>query len=157
MNDIVTDLKKAGVPTRVLTSMTKEGISAWSDMISWERVVRSIEWNFLVLPNVGKASLPALQKAIVAYVKDHMLPRHPTLAECYMAGAGKGTTDSKDGGLPDTEEERGGFSEYMRGHCWARGQYDYSRGCYQDVQTRMLYGIWRDRGALPTVNNWRMP
>lgn len=84
-------------------------------------------------------------------------PRHPTLEECRTAGQGptyipgKGHTKV---GLPNTPEERKRFEAYMCGHCWAFGSYDEELKAYDTVDVRMLYGVWRDRGALPTM--WPM-
>lgn len=80
--------------------------------------------------------------------------RHPTLEECETAGRGPSNYPGKEfesGGLPDTPDERARFEAYMRGHCWQVGKYDESLRCYDTVGVRMLYGVWRDRGALPTV------
>lgn len=82
-------------------------------------------------------------------------PRHPTIAECEAAGRGPDNYPGKPyevGGLPDTSEERARFEAYMRGHCWSHGLYDNETRSYDTVQVRMLYGVWRDRGALPTIN-----
>ncbi len=81
--------------------------------------------------------------------------RHPTLKECYNAGCG-GVYKAKVGedwvgGLPDTPEERARFESYMKGHCWDFGRYDDSLKSYDTVPARMLYGVWRDRGSLPTI------
>ncbi len=80
--------------------------------------------------------------------------RHPTLAECEAAGVGK--MRDADGnvrvvGLPDTPEERARFEAYMRGHCWGVGGYEEVAHHYDTMMVRMLYGVWRDRGGLPTV------
>lgn len=80
--------------------------------------------------------------------------RHPTPAECEAAGRGPYNYPGKpysSGGLPDTPQERERFEAYMRGHCWKVSAYDEKTGAYEDVSTRCFYGIWRDRGALPTV------
>jgi hypothetical protein len=81
-------------------------------------------------------------------------PRHPTLAECHKAGRGPDNCpgDPYDsGGLPDTPEERERFEAYMLGHHWDCGKYDKELRCYDTVLVRCLYGVWRDRGSLPTV------
>ena len=81
------------------------------------------------------------------------MPRHPTLDECGAAGNG-GTYSAAvytEGGLPDTTDERARFEAYMRGHCWDAGKYDDRLHCYDTTTVRMLYGVWRDRGSLPTV------
>jgi len=81
-------------------------------------------------------------------------PRHPTLAECEAAGRGPKNYPCKlfeEGGLPDTEKERARFEAYMRGHCWDVGKYVSIEKCYDTVFVRCLFGMWRDRGALPTV------
>lgn len=51
-------------------------------------------------------------------------------------------------GSPHSEQERALFEAYMRGHCWQAGEWDAKLGCYADVHTRMLFGVWRDRAAL---------
>lgn len=77
----------------------------------------------------------------------------PSLEACEAAGRGPeqhrlpGAAYS-EGGFSDTPEERARFEAYMRGHCWGHGPYDAEKGCYSDVLTRMLYGVWRDRGGL---------
>ena len=81
------------------------------------------------------------------------VPRHPTLDECGAAGNG-GTYSAAvytEGGLPDTTDERARFEAYMRGHCWDTAKYDDRLHCYDTTTVRMLYGVWRDRGSLPTV------
>lgn len=80
--------------------------------------------------------------------------RHPTLAECEAAGRGPYNCPGlpyQVGGLADTAEERKRFEAYMRGHCWDVGKYDEDAHCYDSVFVRCCYGVWRDRGALPTV------
>lgn len=84
---------------------------------------------------------------------DDTAPRHPTLAECEAAGAGPvyvPRVGYTEGGLPNTTDERARFEAYMRGHCWDIGNYDEAKRCYDTVGVRMLYGVWRDRGSLPT-------
>ena len=81
-------------------------------------------------------------------------PRHPTPAECETAGRGPYNCPGlpyQVGGLPDTAEERERFEAYMRGHCWDVGKYDEAAHCYDSMFVRCCYGVWRDRGALPTV------
>ena len=81
-------------------------------------------------------------------------PRHPTVEECEAVGRGPRTTDDgayEEGWIPNTPEERSRFEAYMRGHCWNIGNYDDEKRCFDTVSVRMLYGIWRDRGALPTT------
>lgn len=81
-------------------------------------------------------------------------PRHPTIEECKKAGMGREFIPGEgysEGGLPNTEDERNRFEAYMRGHCWDVGNYDNERHCYDTVLVRMLYGVWRDRGSLPTI------
>lgn len=51
-------------------------------------------------------------------------------------------------GSPHSEQERALFEAYMRGHCWQFGEWDAKLGCYSDMGTRMLFGVWRDRAAL---------
>lgn len=83
-----------------------------------------------------------------------LLGRHPTPVECDAAGRGPGIgLDGvfREGGMPNTPDERARFEAYMRGHCWDVGGYDAINGCYDTTLVRMLYGVWRDRGALPTV------
>jgi len=80
-------------------------------------------------------------------------PRHPTLSECYEAGKGPQRVpnmECPEGGLPNTPEERARFEAYMRGHCWDAGCFDEATMGYDTTIVRMLYGVWRDRGALPT-------
>jgi hypothetical protein len=77
-----------------------------------------------------------------------------TVDECYAAGRGPDNYPGKpfsSGGLPDTPEERERFEAYMRGHCWAVGEYDAKLGIYEEMTARCLYGLWRDRGAMPTI------
>ena len=77
------------------------------------------------------------------------VPTEPTVDECFAAGQGPAVTDKfREGGLPNTAEERARFEAYMRGHCWDFGNYDSERQCYDTVSVRMLYGVWRDRGLL---------
>lgn len=81
-------------------------------------------------------------------------PRHPTLAECEEAGRGPYNCPGLPypvGGMPDTGDERARFEAYMRGHCWEVGNYDEAARCYVSTFVRCLYGVWRDRSALPTV------
>ena len=81
-------------------------------------------------------------------------PRHPTLAECEAAGRGPENYPGKPfevGGLPVTKEERARFEAYMRGHAWDVGHYVSADECYDTTFVRCLFGVWRDRGALPTV------
>lgn len=86
-------------------------------------------------------------------MSNEMLCRHPTLDECVAAGRGPEYVGGKysEGGLPNMPEERERFEAYMRGHCWDVGGYDTEKNCYDTVGVRMLYGVWRDRGALPTI------
>lgn len=78
-----------------------------------------------------------------------MVPREPTLEECFAAGKGPGQADTfREGGLSNTPEERARFESYMRGHCWGTGRYDDTQQCYDTTFVRMLYGVWRDRGLL---------
>jgi hypothetical protein len=80
------------------------------------------------------------------------LCRHPTIEECVNAGIGPSFRNGdKDTGLPDTKAERERFEAYMCGHCWSFGAYDEEKNCYDTIGVRMLYGVWRDRGSLPTV------
>lgn len=83
-----------------------------------------------------------------------MTPRHPTLEECNQAGRGPSNYPGKEyetGGLVDTPEERARFEAYMRGHCWDFGKYVEADRSYDGTFVRCVYGVWRDRGALPTV------
>lgn len=80
--------------------------------------------------------------------------RHPTLTECEAAGRGPDNYPGKPfevGGLSATKEERARFEAYMRGHCWDVGHYVDADECYDTTFVRCLFGVWRDRGALPTV------
>lgn len=82
--------------------------------------------------------------------------RHPTLAECEQAGRGPENGPGipfNEGGLPNTPEERARFEAYMRGHCWDVGSYSEELRAYDTTFVRCLYGLWRDRGSLPTVAN----
>lgn len=73
----------------------------------------------------------------------------PTIDECFAAGKGpEQSVTYSEGGLSNTPEERARFEAYMRGHCWEIGNYDESLNAYDTVLVRMLYGVWRDRGAL---------
>ena len=81
-------------------------------------------------------------------------PRHPTLVECHKAGRGPDNGPGKpycSGGLPDTADERERFEAYMQGHHWDCGKYNKELRCYDTVLVRCLYGVWRDRGSMPTV------
>jgi len=51
-------------------------------------------------------------------------------------------------GAPHNELERLAFEAYMRGHCWKAGTWDAKTMSYTDMSTRMLFAVWRDRGAL---------
>ena len=73
--------------------------------------------------------------------------RHPTLEECKAAG--RGPEDAQ--GNTDTPEERARFESYMRGHCWEVGVYLHAETGYDTVFVRCIYGVWRDRGSLPTT------
>ena len=80
--------------------------------------------------------------------------RHPTLAECEVAGAGpeyRPSVGYREGGLPNTPDERCRFEAYMRGHCWDVGVFDTKTNSYDTTFVRCAYGVWRDRGSLPTV------
>lgn len=80
--------------------------------------------------------------------------RHPTLGECRAAGRGPENFPGKPfevGGLPDTPEERARFEAYMGGHCWEVGKYHAAKRAYDTNFVRCCYGVWRDRGSLPTV------
>jgi hypothetical protein len=100
---------------------------------------------------------PPLPHAVGAQVERGVrphAPRHPTLAECEAAGRGPENYPGKPlevGGLPATKEERARFEAYMRGHCWDVGHYVDADECYDTTFVRCLWGVWRDRGALPTV------
>lgn len=51
-------------------------------------------------------------------------------------------------GSPHNDYERQLFEEYLRGHCWHCGEWLADKGYYEDMLTRMLFGVWRDRAAL---------
>lgn len=51
-------------------------------------------------------------------------------------------------GVPHSEAERALFLAYLRGHCWGDGLWDAERNEYADQATRMLYAVWRARGAI---------
>lgn len=51
-------------------------------------------------------------------------------------------------GAPHNEQERLRFEAYMRGHCWAVGDWNAEKCCYEDIQTRVFFALWRDRAAL---------
>lgn len=96
---------------------------------------------------------PAVRGPLEPTVGPHA-PRHPTLAECEAAGRGPENYPGKPfevGGLPATKEERARFEAYMRGHAWDVGHYVSADECYDTTFVRCLFGVWRDRGALPTV------
>jgi hypothetical protein len=85
---------------------------------------------------------------------DGTVGRHPTLSECEAAGKGPSNglgAPYSSGGVRDTSEERERFEAYMQGHCWSIGNYDGAARGYDTVFVRCLYGVWRDRGSLPTV------
>ena len=58
---------------------------------------------------------------------------------------------SSGGGLPNTDDERLRFEAYMRGHCWDVGTFDTKTNSYDTTFVRCAYGVWRDRGSLPTI------
>lgn len=75
----------------------------------------------------------------------------PTLEQCYAAGRGPDNGPGvpyREGGLPNTPEERARFEAYMRGHYWAIGTFDEELNGYDTLSVRCLYGVWRDRGAI---------
>ena len=74
----------------------------------------------------------------------------PSIEECEAAGRGPMQVSGAfhEGGLSDTPEERARFEAYMRGHCWSFGNYFEDIKAYDTTMVRMLYGVWRDRGAL---------
>lgn len=51
-------------------------------------------------------------------------------------------------GALHSELERLMFEAYMTGHCWAFSPWDAELGCHGDVQTRLLFAVFRDRGTL---------
>jgi hypothetical protein len=51
-------------------------------------------------------------------------------------------------GAPHNEQERLRFEGYMRGHCWKVGTWLPEKSYYDDMTTRMLFAVWRDRAAL---------
>jgi hypothetical protein len=51
-------------------------------------------------------------------------------------------------GAPHNEAERLLFEAYMKGHCWAVGTWLPDKGHYDDMMSRMLFAVWRDRAAL---------
>lgn len=114
-------------------------------------------WSWHDLPERAAAAIAAIdvmQRAAQAAAAGQHAPRHPTVEECEAAGRGPDNGPGKpfdSGGLPDTPEERARFEAYMRGHCWGLSTYDDELRAYPNTVERMLYGVWRDRGALPTV------
>ena len=103
------------------------------------------------LPEAAQSGPPGIVRSAAGLGR---APRHPTLAECEAAGRGPENYLGKHfevGGLPATKEERARFEAYMRGHCWSVGHYVDAEGCYDTTFVRCLFGVWRDRGALPTV------
>lgn len=66
----------------------------------------------------------------------------PTVLDAHRMGA--------EGGA-HSEAERKLFEAYMAGHCWKCGEWVPGLGefgMYDDIQTRMLFAVWRDRAAL---------
>lgn len=51
-------------------------------------------------------------------------------------------------GSPRNDRERKLFEAYMSGHCWKCGTWNEKLGCYDDMSTRVMYAVWRDRAAL---------
>lgn len=51
-------------------------------------------------------------------------------------------------GAPHNETERLLFEAYLKGHCWACGDWDAAKGYYTDQSTRIMFALWRDRAAL---------
>lgn len=113
-------------------------------------------WTHCRALGMTRRSLSGLMRDDVAlFVANlHAASRHPTLAECEAAGRGPENYPGKPfevGGLPATKEERARFEAYMRGHAWDVGHYVSADECYDTTFVRCLFGVWRDRGALPTV------
>lgn len=79
-----------------------------------------------------------------------LAPTQPTIEQCFAAGKGPEQSPGtfREGGLPNTPDERARFEAYMRGHCWHFGKYDEAKRGYDETVVRMLYGVWRDRGSL---------
>jgi len=51
-------------------------------------------------------------------------------------------------GVPHNPDERALFEEYMRGHCWLCDSWIEQKQDYYDAHQRVLYAVWRARGAL---------
>jgi hypothetical protein len=64
---------------------------------------------------------------------------YPTVEDAHVMGKH---------GAPHSERERELFEAYMRGHCWAVGEWNAEKCCYDDQSTRVLWAMWRDRAAL---------
>lgn len=87
--------------------------------------------------------------ADLARLRELMEMAAPTIEQCHAAGKGPESSPNwTEGGLPNTPDERARFEAYMKGHCWTVGQYDSEMSCYDTTLVRMLYGVWRDRGAV---------
>jgi hypothetical protein len=112
---------------------------AVSDLLDWTATVA-------LDPSVSKGAADLLAKSKPSGVT---VPVEPTIEQCFAAGKGPEQSDTfREGGLPNTPEERARFEAYMRGHCWDIGGYDESIQGYDTTLVRMLYGVWRDRGLL---------
>jgi hypothetical protein len=101
---------------------------------------------------VQPEQVPALLKHSGTKIEFEELFRHAPAATVASKEAVTLTIEAAEKmgktGAPHSEPERLLFEAYMRGHCWHVEPWDAVRGCYGDVQTRMLFGVWRDRAVL---------
>ncbi|MFL9611070.1 hypothetical protein ACKF11_13365 [Methylobacillus sp. Pita2] len=55
-------------------------------------------------------------------------------------------------GTPHSAEELELFLAYMRAHSWDPGEWDSESQSFTDHGTRMLYGVFRDRGQIERLS-----
>lgn len=63
----------------------------------------------------------------------------PTKDDAFRVGRTGAKVDSYDRML---------FEEYMKGHCWAVGNWIEDHQQYDDMWSRVAYAIWRDCASI---------